>query len=575
MYRKFLRSGLFRIIRGCAPAWSAYASVALSMILSYAVFRGAYHMLFPLFWLVLIVAYLLSFRPDTRLSGFFGPKINIYSLLTLLICILLPVIVRLLFYQSGRMHGDDAITGYFSAIYDLRHTDFFGPVPENRGAWVSQFPSLYFILQKIFFKITGVNGLTLKLSVLPYVAIVGVMTYATARNYTGRFYSLLAVYFSSFLAISIYLETLGLHFISSTAVFMIFFYTLLRANASGEMFKFALGGVACGLCYLFYSSSYIAFPVGILLILAGLSVRKAWTGAGRLLVFLAGFSVVLLPFAGYMARTGSFYLNQRARQVSFLTGSWSPVREQLNQGIQLTKILADQTKLSLESLYRSGVGGHGGYDFGHNALFDRFTLILLAVSFFTVLIMAVKKPGLISLLMLPLITFISGVILTISPPAFHRFSLAFPYLAVIMALAVSAIGRLTGRIKTLSTILTGIILIVFGITNLRHLLLPLEKESVNESLYLSNFINAKYPGRRLHVASFPGYSFDSTYYFSEGRSATSVDVDYHGNYLNSFKRNEKYVYVMIYPTEFIPKFISIDPKGRIVYMTNSYAVFVN
>ena len=88
----------------------------------------------------------------------------------------------------------------------------------------------------------------MRLSVQIYVAIVSVMLFLIVREIFDQKAAIAAVVLNAFLAMSVYHETLGFMFISSTAVFTVFFYFALREYRSGAPFDAAMAGLACGFC---------------------------------------------------------------------------------------------------------------------------------------------------------------------------------------------------------------------------------------------------------------------------------------------------------------------------------------
>ena len=163
-----------------------------------------------------------------------------------LVC--LPALVRIADYRLDRIHGDDILTAYFSNAYDLRGTDFFAPVPRDPTAWVAQFPAPYFVLQKLFFLAFGATLLTIKLSVLPYVVAISALLYDLGRRLLDERAAVIAVLVYAVCGPALYLETLGLHFGSSTVAFLAFLLLALRERRDGRARHALLAGMAAGAC---------------------------------------------------------------------------------------------------------------------------------------------------------------------------------------------------------------------------------------------------------------------------------------------------------------------------------------
>ena len=54
-----------------------------------------------------------------------------------------------------------------------------------------------------------------------------------------------------------------------------------------------------------------------------------------------------------------------------------------------------------------------------------------------------------------------------------------------------------------------------------------------------------------------------------------IETDYHANLLKTFNRSEKYVYVILFPSEFNKKFQEADPNGRLFQFSERQSVFAN
>ena len=156
-----------------------------------------------------------------------------------------------------------------------------------------------------------------------------------------------AVWVYAFFAFGTYLETLGLHFISSTVAFLLFFYMLLRGFSTRSPRVFAISGILAGLCYLSYTSSYIALPILCVAFLLW-SIRK-WDRSylGLFPWAIMGFLLCIAPFATYAATTRNYFL-ERITQVSLINGDWSPHKNVSFLGS--LPILWENLILSLRSL---------------------------------------------------------------------------------------------------------------------------------------------------------------------------------------------------------------------------------
>lgn len=487
---------------------------------------------------------------------------------------LAPVVVRLALSSPARIHGDELITAYFSLTEDLSAQRFFAEVPRVRVEWVSQFPVPFFLVQRCLLAVVGDDVAGVRLSVQPYVWLVAVLLFLLAREVADRETAWIAVTISTFLAISLYLETLGLHFISSTAVFLAFFLVGVRAIRSKRSADAAAAGVLCGACYLFYTSSYVALP--LMVAVGGWQVLRtrgrAW---GRALGLpLIGLAVTVAPFAAH-ALTHYNYFNSRLLQVSLLSGQWSDVPERVARGESLLSILSTSTWKAVLSLGKGDLGGHGGYWFGYQGLFDPLALVLLVAGTLMALRQARRRPALMVAVALAAATFVSGIVLTIPPPAFHRWSLAWPFLALLMALPIRALldcARLT-RFARVGAVVA--VLVLFASINLGRFTRATFDDSVPLELRLGETINSRFPNKKLYVAAFPGQAYEKLAYFANVRRRNRAVTTYHTDLLETFRADEDYLYVIAVPDEFGERFHALDPTARLVRVAPQYALLFN
>ena len=544
------------------------SSIALSVWTSLRLLNGQVY-LTAVPWLVAIVALWIAHphppRRDRETRRFPHP--------IALLVIGLPAIVRFVNFDLDRVHGDDLLTGYFSSALDLRR-DFFAPVPDDPGQWVAQFPAPFFLFQKLFFVAFGESLLTVKLSVLPYVVIVSALLYQLTREILDERAAIIAVLLYAFLGPSLYLETLGLMFVSSTAVFMAFLLYVVRERQSESPRDALLAGMFAGACYLFYLSSFIALPVALVFVALG-ALRSDRTRARQNgLTFVAGAATILAPFVADSVRYGSYFA-RRFHQVSLIGGEWSPYRDSVQSAVNALKVAALNLTTCIRSLYEAGLGGHGGYDFGHQALLAPVILGLATVGTLRALWLARRRVEWLVVLLVIVLSFLTGMVLTIPPPAFHRLSLAFPFIALVAALPLHAVvsARRGSSFLRHAIVVGGIAAVALEGT------LYLWRAAVPESPYppfrLARFINAHYPGRALIVAAFPGYAFEKIYHFVPDRRATSVETGYHKDLLPKLDPTRPYVYVVTMPEIFDPEFVERDPRGRIIRFSHEFTVFVN
>jgi len=488
--------------------------------------------------------------------------------------VLLPCLVRLANLRSDRIHGDDLITAYFSTQYELGKTDFFAPVPPNADDWVCQFPAPFFALQKLFFVLFGESLLTVKLSILPYVIVVCGFLYAIARELVDERAAVLSVVLYAFFGPSVYLETLGLHFVSSTAVFLAFFYFSLRELREGAARQALLAGMAAGACYLFYLSSFLALPVaGMFFVARGSPSRERHVGR-NLALFLLGLTMVLAPFVLRALHTPNA-LFRRFEQVSLIGGEWSLYADQIANGATPIQIVCENVWRSLESIVRSGIGGSGGYDFAKQALLEPLSFALFVLGALRAIALASASIEWVLLLVTTALFFLVNVGLSVPPPAFHRFSIGFPFLCLLLALPLHSLleapwGGVAWRRTAVAATLAA-----FVCTQTWYARRAMIPESDFDQLRLARFLDDQFPDRPLYVAAFPTYAFARFYHFARVSRDRPVTTDFHKTLLDSFDRRCKYVYVITLPAAFDAQFARRDPRGRFIHFSPQLSLFVN
>jgi hypothetical protein len=545
---------------------------AVSVAVAYAVLRGVQSHALVAVWLMTVGAFLVATRiAPRRARSRFSPL----AAAAVAFAVLLPVGVRLFHIDSRRLFTDEFITSYFSATHDFAHTSFFAWMPP-KNQWDAQFPTPYFFLQRLFFDLFGVTVRTIRLSILPHVALVSAMLFLITRELFDRPTAVVASVIAAFFAISVYLETFGFMFISSTAVFLLFFYSALRLYRTGGLFEAAQTGVAAGLCYLTYYSSYLALPV-LLVVTAGAWLRtRSWAAVQNLAIALGGLLLVVSPFVAEGVRSRE-YVSRRANEISLLTGEWSPYREAVAKGANPVPIVRDNLSLALAAMAQDGIGGHGGYDFGRRAMFEPFSLALFLLGVAGGLFLSLRKPEILFVFVVIGAAFASGVVLTIPPPAYHRFSIAFPFLAIVMAVPFFLFRRIPRLPAYAANALTAGLLMLFACRNERQLAEAAIRDAPFREMDLARLVNQRYPGRRLYIAAFPNFGFGRIYYFSgpEARRRPKIETRYHSDLLLDLNRGEKYVCVMIFPDLFEKPFREADPSGKFFRFSNGYATFAN
>jgi hypothetical protein len=490
-----------------------------------------------------------------------------------LVVIALPAVARVLFFDLDRIHGDDLLTAFFSSSYPLRR-DFFAPVPDEPWQWVAQFPAPFFFFQKVFFLVFGESLLTVKLSVLPYVIALTAFLYAIAHELLDEAGAFLAVLAYAFFGPSLYLETLGLHFVSSTTMFVALLYVAIREHQTGDSRLALASGMLSGACYLFYLSSFLALPIGAAFIVAGIAAARPRSATTNLCLYLLGAALVVGPFVVDGLRHGNYFL-RRFDQVALLGGEWSPYKDALRSAPRAREVVVENARLCFRALWQAGLGGHGGYDFGHQALLAPIVLALVVLGALRALVLGRRRREWWALLAIVVLSFVTGMVLTIPPPAFHRASLAFPLLALFAALPLHACWTARRESVVLRRVVPAVVALAVAFEGILYLERSALTESPASPLQLARFVNERFPGRPLYVAAFPSYAFEKVYHFAPNRRATQVVTGYHKDLLPKLDPTRPYVYVITLPNDFDGQFAARDPHGRIIRFTEEYSLFVN
>lgn len=543
-----------------------------SITVCLVVFSNTTSIFLPFLWIFSILLFLTSvlYGKKRRIPTLYVSRTTIFIILL----IFLPLLVRILYFSPSRIHMDDVITAYFSETHNFLQINFFSGIPTNKGMWVSQFPTVFFILQRLFFELFGKSFMLIKYSILPYVFINSFFLYLIGKELRDKKTGAIAVIFYAFSSPSLYLETLGLHFVSSTAVFLIFFYACLCYLKKPTTTKAAVLGIITGVNYLFYLTSFIALPIMLLVFFMSFFKQKILQNLKDGTIALIGFLLVFSPFLIYAGFINN-YFTSRTNQVSLLSGSWSGEKAKIEEGKSPLLAIQENALLSLQSLSTDGIGGHGGYNFGHLALFNQINLILILLGGLIGSILIWQNSAVALSFLIIVVSFIVGMVLTIPPPAYHRASLAFPFLTLIMSLPFSVLLRIRRIPMTIGVIITIAVVFFSSFQNIVYFLKQATIENDSPDIKLTSYINTTFPNRHIYMASFPGFVFERVYYFSPNQKALSIQTDYHDNFMRSFKSNEKYLYVMTMPEIFEDKFKSLDPNGTIIKYSPIYSLFVN
>lgn len=520
-------------------------------------------------WLFGIAAFLAAFVPG---NGLRPRRLSRDAGLGLALA-LLPVAIRILSTQHYRVHGDELITAFHSATDDFSPKRFFEGVPQAAD-WVAQFPSVWFVLQRGWFALFGSTLDEVRRSQVPWIYITSVCLFFVVRRLAGRTTAVVALILYSFLAISLYIETTGLHFIAGTTVFTAFFLAALCLLEDGGAWKAAVAGVMTGFCYLFYPSSYIALPVfGVFWLVHLWQTRRADV-ARWILLPAVGFLLVVGPFLVY-ALTVQNYFTERSAQVWFINHH-TVEYDAMPLARRVPAILTEKLGQAVRSLWQDGLGGAAGYWFGEKALFDRVTLVVFFAGLLVAVWMARRNAGFGLALVALGIAFLTGVVMTVPPIAYHRLSVVYPFIALVLALPFRLFERLAALPIVLRRGLQAIAVTIVASANYAYFSKIALGEFTPTDLFLADWVNTRYPDRVLYVAAFPGHAYRKLAYFAPTRRKGATISDYHSELFHRFNTEEKYLYLVTFGREFRERFSKMDPRGRYVLLPwQNWAIYLN
>jgi len=545
-----------------------------AIIVNTFVLNNHYSNLLILLWILSILIYVISFRKKFGLSKFhFSKVMPSRSQFLLLLVILLPVLVRAIFIEMDRIHQDEYILAYFSTHFDFAKNNFFAPVPFDKREWIAHYPSIFFVFQKMYFGIFRENFFSVKFSCLPYVLLTSCGIYLVTKTLLDKKSAVISVIFYAFFAPAIYFETLSIHNYAPVGIFLLMFYLILKNYQRTNLTKASLLGVLCGFCYLIHSAAFLALPFMIIFYIYEFLFGKMKINVvKKLLVSLFGFLIVIFPFFIYALVTKDFYFWERMNQINLFNGTWSPFRDQIARGLNPAYVLIANFLTAFKSLYLAGVGGDQGYNFSHMALFDQLNLILLLAGLFIGIFLLIKRLDFFWIYFLIFVNFFAGVVMTIPPPSFQRLIVNFPFFVIFMSLPVYFVLKI--KPKNVGLIVAFLIIFLYSYTNILYFKQAKAQDDY-ESIRLVKEIENNFSTRKIYIAAFPSFALQKIFYFSRVPNVKNVNLQYHETLLRNFNKNEKYVYVILFPREFVNKFREQDPSGRMIDYSETYSLFVN
>ena len=439
-------------------------------------------------------------------------------------------------------HFDEFIVAYTSlTLPPLAQINWFGAYPPM---WVAQFPLLFYIFQKPFL-LFGPSIWAVRISVWPYAIGILIYLYFLVKSMWSKQLARIAVLIFVFFAPELYITSTGLHFISSEFFYLAaltHFILFMKTKSTGHLFPLTLYIVVC---YLTYTSSYAVVPV----VLISALILVIWNRLERRLVLssvakvLIAALILFLPFLLYHFLDTPF-LTQRISQVNIVNGSWSTTADKLKSGMSMGAIVTKQAKDAFSSLIIPGIGGMGGYEYGHRALLTPMEGILFIVGCIMLFGMVLKKQWVfpVSYGVLMMIPFITGFVLTTHPPPFHRISILYPWICIPIALAVDLIAGGIGRYtQTKKDIYVVVLVIVTGIYSLVHVVGMIQGDKIYtnwDSVRITRFIEQTVkPGLPILIGADNinfHYFYELTFRFGIKRTVSIKGKD---EAVNSFQGN--------------------------------------
>jgi hypothetical protein len=377
----------------------------------------------------------------------------------------------------AHFHYDEFITAYASlTLGPIDRIDWFAAYPAS--GWVARFPIPFFALQAPLLHLLGPSVEAVRISVWPYLVGTVVYTWLLARaSFPERWAAVVAVALLVFLAANLYLSSLGVHFASSTLFLLAAVYHWSRKRPEHAV----LCGVWLALCYLTYTSSYLAVPL-----LAPFALAAPRLG----LRALGAATAALLPFGVYAASHHNYFWERPTQVKAEL--SWHAL------------------VANASTLYSPG-GGVTNYHFGHLALFEPLTPGLLLVGALCAVGVALRERRAMPLIPIVAIVlaFVVGVAMTNPPGALHRFGVALPFVALLLAGALRAMPRLV----------VAPLLIVFVAANWLHAEAMVRAEPVPPSVAIADLLMRELPaGAELTIAADPTFHLERELFFRTGNS---------------------------------------------------------
>ena len=503
---------LFRSIAPWLRAGSLITIIVLNlMIVAHHVVSRSVTTITFIIWITAIIVTIALLRPHShnRIIKRTHAPIPFWQIIFLVFI----TTMTLVWFGTSLYHAhfDEQLTGYFSyTLPPISKIDWFGVYPE-RSQWVSQFPILYYALQKPFLLLWP-SILMIRISTWPYTIGTVIILYFLIRRIRSHTEAFLTSICFIFLAPQLYLGSLGLHFHSSTFFFLFALFSFVRLIREHDYLSTVFLGVSLGASYMTYTASYITgpfIPVCMISVVMIKRKKELIPMFGRTMLIAL---VIIFPLVIYATRVNNFFL-QRINQVSIFTGSWRATEETFHSIDELSRVITTHTKDAVRSLFLPDIGGMGDYWFGHLSFFENVGAFLFLFGLFVCFFMVWRgEYAILFILCAIAVPFVLSMILTTHPPPFHRWSIAYPLIGFILAQGIGSIQRSIQKISRNqlfnNLVILGITLL-FASTNIIHAFRMIHNDAVinaNDGITLASYLNLYVPHKTpIYVAAFPIY----------------------------------------------------------------------
>jgi hypothetical protein len=465
---------------------------------------------------------------------------------------------------------DEFITGYTSyTLGPIPEVHWFAGYPEP-GAWIAQFPILYYALQVPFIAVLGLSLETVRISTWPYHLLTVALVYLIGREMLpGRVWAAVAGLLYIFLAPNLYMAGYGMHNISSAFFFVAALYCAIRMVSGDNRWWLVACGLFATMAYLTYTSSYLTIPLLVLFIVLAALARRTWVPIRQFGMVLFIVAVGLLPFVVH-ALTQANYFIQRGDQVNAIERLFG---EDSSNEIDASPAeqFIEHVQTNLRALYYPGIGGVTDYWFGKQALFDPLTLGLIIAGLVTGLFYGWRERQVIAPVAVAtvLATFVFGMFLTLPAGGFHRTTLAFPFLALLIALVLLLLWQFTARLVRkphLRHAAPSTLIALFILINLHSLhTMVREDESIStltDSVPIVEFIETELAlGKQVLISAFHNYHLEREIVVRTG-DVYPVDLV---SFDEALQQAEHDVVILFRPNdEQISRLNDMYPSGRII-----------